>query len=266
MSKNRTQVQYNKMQNVLALLYQSSEEKEGDQLFWETLAEPYRSILEDCYYLNEEGKFSQLKQITNSIKYLRLSYIKIGVQLYQVKYYKLYRGVYLSFKHYCEQELKYQVWRANQLIESARVGIELIFLGFKIIPVNESQARYLIKLNSEQLKEKWLEILSLYPPHKITAQKIEKVVKNERNRKIGTLKLPIKIIEEIEYKALEYGISSGELVAKMIQGELSFSEDKTRDNSLNNDENKREIIKKWEEDLQKLLQEKKFCSNASTRN
>ncbi len=266
MRKSHTQVQYNKMQNALALLYQSSEEKEGDQLFWETLAEPYRSLLEDCYYLNEDGKFSQLKQINNSIKYLRLSYIKIGLQLYQVKYYKLYRGLYLSFKHYCEQELKYQVWRANQLIESARVAIELIVLGFKIIPVNESQARYLIKLNAEQLKEKWLEILSLYPPHKITAKRIEKVVKNVQKRKIGTLKLPIKIIEEIEYKALEYGISSGELVTKMIQGELSFSEEKTRDNSLNSYENKREIIRKWEEDLQQLLEEKKVCSSTSVCN
>jgi hypothetical protein len=261
MQQNHTSLQHSKMTIAIAFLYKTAEENDQDQLFWETLAEPYRSVLEDCYHLNEEGKFSQLKQITNSIKYARLSYIKLGVQLYQVKYYKLYQGVYNTFKNYCEQAIKYQVWRANQVIESARVAIELIIAGFKTIPVNETQARYLINLNSEKLTEKWQQVLNLYPPHKITAERIEKVVIGERKKKIGTLKLPIKILEEIEYKALEYGITPKELIIRMIRGELFITEYKARNRyleSYNNELEKPspEAIKTWEKDLEKLVYEK----------
>jgi hypothetical protein len=238
------------------LLY-TSDDRNKNELFWENIPEPYRSILEECYYIAEDGKFSDLARITHSIKLNRLSYLKLGVQLYQVKFYKLYRGAYKSFKNYCEQAIKYPIWRANQVIEAARVAIELIRFGFKTIPANEAQARPLIQLNSEQLIEKWEQVLAIYPAHKITATRITQVVRGEEYKRKGTLKLPIKLLEEIEYKALENGISPVELVTKMIHGELIISESGEIETQLEDNPNQvetppAEVMRRWEEDLDKL--------------
>ena len=245
----------------IALLY-TSDDRNKNELFWENIPEPYRSILEECYYIAEDGKFSDLARITHSIKLNRLSYLNLGVQLYQVKFYKLYRGAYKSFKDYCEQAIKYPIWRANQVIEVARVAIELIRYGFKIIPANEAQARPLIKLNSEQLIETWEQVLAIYPAHKITAARIKQIVRGGQNQRKGTLKLPIKVLEEIEYKALESGISPVELVTKMIHGELVISEDGEIETQLEDNPNKVEtppveVMQRWEEDLDNLVSQER---------
>lgn len=240
----------------IALLYSCGEES-NNELFWESINEPYQSILEECYHLNEEGKYNQLEQITNSIKYNRISYIKLGIQLYQVKYYRLYRKKYKSFKNYCERAVYYPVWRANQVIECASVAIQLIKLGFNIIPQNETQAKLLTKLNEEQLFKKWQEVLDTYEPHKITANRIENIIFGTETLKKGSLKLPIKIIREIEIKALENNISVGDFLSKVMKGEININEDgsieRKYDNKLEILENPTiEMINTWEKDLNKL--------------
>ncbi|AFZ52920.1 hypothetical protein CSQ80_06480 [Cyanobacterium aponinum IPPAS B-1201] len=240
----------------IALLYNSAEENQ-DELFWEEIKEPFRSILEECYCISEEGKYNQLEQITNSIKYNRISYIKLGVQLYQVKYYRLYKNKYKSFKDYCEQGVYYPVWRANQVIASAGVAIKLIKAGFNIIPQNETQARLLIKLKEEELLAKWQEVLDTYAPHKITANRIEAIVFGINKRTKGTLRLPVKVIQEIENKALESGMSTGELITKIIQGELTINSDGTMEKMIKEKDEivenpSPESIKRWEKDLNQL--------------
>lgn len=243
-------------QDAIDLLY-SEGEGSKDELFWEQITEPFRSILEECYCLNEEGKYNQLEQITNSIKYNRISYIKLGIQLYQVKYYRLYKSQYHSFKSYCEKAVYYPVWRANQVIASAGVAIKLIKAGFNIIPQNETQARLLIRLKDEELITKWQEVLDTYPPYKITANRIKAIVFGTEKRKKGTLRLPLKIIQEIENKALENGMTTGELITKMMQGELIIDSD-GRIEKINQEKEEivenpsPEIIKRWEKDLHQL--------------
>lgn len=243
-------------QDAIALIYSTGEE-DKEELFWEQIKEPFRTILEECYHLSEEGKYNQIEAITNSIKYNRISYIKLGVQLYQVKYYRLYRNYYKSFKSYCEKAIYYPIWRANQVIASAGVAIKLIKAGFNLIPQNETQARLLIRLKEEELIRKWQEVLDTYPPHKITANRIEAIVFGTEKRRKGTLKLPIKIIQEIENKALENGMSTGELITKMMQGELIIDSE-GRIEKINQEKEETvetpspEIIKRWEKDLNKL--------------
>ncbi|BAQ66045.1 hypothetical protein [Geminocystis sp. NIES-3709] len=257
MSKLNTKNTINRnADQAIAILYSDSEESKND-LFWENINEPYKSILEECYYINEEGKYNQLTHITNSIKYNRINYIKLGMQLYQVRYYKLYKSSYTSFKDYCEKAVYYPVWRANQVIESASIAIKLIKAGFNIIPQNEAQARLLIKLNEEELMRKWQEVLDTYEPYKITANRIEKIVFGEQNLKKGTLKLPVKVIAEIEVKALENGMSPGDLITKIISGELTIShngcvETKLAENQENVENLSADIVKKWQKDLKKL--------------
>lgn len=242
--------------SAIAILYTNSEQNQ-DELFWENINEPYKSILEECYEYTESGKFQSLEQISNNIKYSRLSYIKLGILLYQSKYYKLYKTKYRTFKAYCEQELHYRVWRANQIIQAAEVAIKLVKYGFKIIPQNETQARILTKLNQEQLFAKWQEVLDIYQPHEITANRIEKIVFGEFNRKKGTIKLPIKVIRDIENKSLEIGISSADLITKVIRGELIINSDGSVETQIVEKEDMienphPEILKKWEKDLDQL--------------
>lgn len=240
----------------IALLYSCGEES-NDELFWENINEPYKSILEECYYLNEEGKYNQLEQITNNIKYNRISYIKLGIQLYQVKYYRLYKNKYQSFKEYCEKGVYYPVWRANQVIDSASIAIQLIKAGFNIIPQNEAQARLLIRLDKEELIKKWQEVLDTYEAHKITANRIENIVFGEQVFKKGSLKLPIQIIREIEVKALENNISVGDFISKIITGEMTIHNDGTIETKLNQklemlENPTTEMVNRWEKDLNKL--------------
>ena len=154
--------------------------------------------------------------------------------------------------------MHYQVWRANQIIESAGVAIKLIKYGFKIIPQNETQAKILIRLKEEELSEKWQEVLDNYEPHKITATRIEKIIFGEQKRKKGTIKLPIKVIREIENKSLEMGMSSADLITKIIKGELLINVDGSLENQIIEPEEiienpHPEILKKWEKDLDKLV-------------
>ncbi|BAQ63059.1 hypothetical protein GM3708_3465 [Geminocystis sp. NIES-3708] len=246
----------NNTDRAIALLYSCGEESDN-QLFWETINEPHKSILEECYYLNEEGKYNQLEQITNSIKYNKISYIKLGMQLYQVKYYRLYKNNYKSFKDYCEKAVYYPVWRANQVIESSSVAIQLIKAGFNIIPQNEAQARLLIKLNEEELIRKWQEVLDTYEVHKITANRIENIVFGEQTFKKGSLKLPIQVIREIEVKASEYNISVGDFISKIITGEITINDDGSVETKLYQksemlENPSTEMVNRWEKDLNKL--------------
>lgn len=243
----------NNNQSPLTLLY-SCEENNQDQLFWENIEEPYREILEDCYHDAENSKYSHIKEITNSIKYHRLNYIKFGFQLHQVRFYKLYKSQFKSFKEYCEKEIYYPVWRVNKAIEASRVAIELIKYGFNVIPQNEAQARPLTKLNSVELINKWQEVLETYPFHTITAYRIEKIVFGEPINKRITIKLPNNIIREIENKAIENKISTGELIIKIFQGEIIINSDGTMEKIVNYDEEKIEDInkenwQKWQKDL-----------------
>jgi len=254
--KPQSKINNTNINQAIAVIYSCAEE-DKNELFWETINEPYREILEECYYLLEDGKFTPLELITNSIKSNRLSYIKLGIKLYQVRFYQLYKGKYKSFKDYCEQGIYYPLWRVNQVIEASAIAIKLIKLAFNIIPQNEAQARILIRLNEEELIEKWQEVLDTYSPHKITANRIEAIVFGIGKRKKGTLRLPVKVIQEIENKALENGMSSGELITKMMQGELIIDSDgkiekiaEEKEETIENPSP--ETIKRWEKDLNKL--------------
>ncbi len=242
--------------SAIALLYTNGEENKNE-LFWESIDEPYKSILEECYDCIEEGKYQQLDPITENIKYSRLNYIKLGILLYQAKYYKLYKKKHQNFKSYCEKEIYYRVWRANQVIQSAQVAIKLVKYGFNIIPQNETQARILIKLNSEELIKKWQAVLNKYKPHQITANRIERIVFGDQIRKKGTIKLPIQVIKEIENKSLEIGLSSADLITKIITGELLINSDGSLEKRIVEKEEIIEnphpdIVKLWEKDLNKL--------------
>ena len=245
----------------IALLYSCAEES-IDELFWESIDEPYRQILEDCYYSVEEGRFTRLEQITNNIKSNRLSYIKIGVQLSQIKLYRIYKVKYSSFKSYCESDIHYPLWRANKLIDAAMVAIKLIKYGFNIIPQNEAQARPLIKLNDQDLIDKWQQVIDNYAPCKITANRIEKIVFGEVKVTKGSLKLPINILREIESKSLEQGLSPEDLISKIFQGEITINcdgsvEKKLKQSSEIVEAPAPELIKKWEKDLHKLAFEER---------
>jgi len=254
--KPQSKINNTNINQAIAVIYSCAEE-DKNELFWETINEPYREILEECYYLLEDGKFTSLELITNSIKSNRLSYIKLGIKLHQVRFYQLYNSKYKSFKDYCEQGIYYPLWRVNQVIEASAIAIKLIKLGFNIIPQNEAQARILIKLNEQELSEKWQEVLDSYPAYKITANRIEKVVYGEIKRKNVELKLPLKIFREIESKALENGLSTSELIIKVFQGEIAINSDGSIENNYQENQEQvenpsPEIIRKWEKDLDKL--------------
>lgn len=114
-----------------------------------------------------------LPQLTYQLKNANYAYIKTGLIAFKVKYLKLYKTLnYNSFKQFCEQVIGLSVWRVNRLIQASKVALDLISLGFNILPLNEAQARCLVNIPLEQLQTSWQGVINFYKNTVLTAYKI----------------------------------------------------------------------------------------------
>lgn len=126
--------------------------------------------------LDAEGNNISFEWADNEIKNHLLSYVRVGLVAGRVKLYKLYRHAkkkIQTFRDYCESHLGKSLWYINRHIEAARVVLDLVKAGFKILPQCEAQARPLTKFFGDELIEKWQEVITSIPAHRMTAQAVE---------------------------------------------------------------------------------------------
>lgn len=146
-----------------------------------------------------------LPQLTYQLKKANYAYIKTGLIAFKVKYLKLYKRLnHKSFKQFCEQVIGLSVWRVNRLIQASKVALELISLGFDTLPLNEAQARCLVKIPLEQLQATWQGIINFYKDTVLTAYKIAEYLGIDCNT--GNKRLRIESEDFLEYltqKAVE---------------------------------------------------------------
>lgn len=213
----------------------------------------YACELEDMVY----GDFD-INTISEDIKLLNLSYVKIGLLAFKVKTKKLYKHISFSFKEYCEKYLGSTVWQINRVISASRVVMELIGAGFTILPKNEAQARPLTTLDSDTLITTWSTITTFYSPQHITAKVITNLIKPDTITNTP-LKVSTELYKHIQNQAQAKDLSIEEYLANLTGLTKSSSVTDTEIEVIKEIEQVEEIEPKkltnWLTDLDQLVLE-----------
>ena len=211
-----------------------------------------------------EGDFN-LDWIEFEFAYNRLAYVRNGLVLAKLKFWKIYRnfgdGTFASF---CRERLKITRWQVNDNIKAARITLELLYAGFEILPANVSQAMALSSLTGDELIEAWRKITNAIAPDKITHRSIKSFLfpPTEQDLPNTSIKVSPSLHESIHQEAAERGIAIADLIRVMFEFFLErFSDNEKGDNShlLKDNVNNVDYAEKeriWREDLVRLQAEK----------
>lgn len=123
-------------------------------------------------------EITELEQCETIIERGLRTFVDVGGALLKIRDKKLYRQEYSTFEEYCQSKWSIARRTAYQYIEASKV-IENVRRGAQIEPVNERQARPLTKLDPEQQREIWREVVETAPEGKITGKFVEEVVERK---------------------------------------------------------------------------------------
>ena len=104
------------------------------------------------------------------------TFIEVGNAFLGIRDKRLYRETYSTFEDYCRQRWGMSRIHAYRLMEAAQVVGNLSPIG-NTLPSNESQARLLARLSSDQQREVWQQVMESAPDGKVTAEYIQTVVR-----------------------------------------------------------------------------------------
>jgi len=169
--------------------------------------------------LEEEGNNINFKWADYEIKNHLLSYVKVGLVAQRVRFYRLWRHAqenFKNFKEYCEKGLGKSYWVIKKIIEAARVTLELAQAGFTQLPQYEAQARPLTKFTGDTLIEKWQEVISSAPAHRITATYVSEIVDGEPQNPKKRISLNKDVYDELVEKARTAGKKPDELLRELL--------------------------------------------------
>ena len=238
------------------------------------LLNPFNALYQDNSQLSNKPEIKELDQyakdlenqisgdfdlnyLTFEFAYNQLAFVRNGLLLAKIKFFKLYKnygdGTFASF---CREQLGKQRWQINDTIKAARVVLDLMYAGFDILPTNVSQAIVLAKFSREELIKKWRSIINILPIDKITAKSIRNLIfpPIEKVKEVATIQIPTSVHEDIHTCAAERGLSIVDLIITMldffINGDSSHLLQQEK-----NTYNYKERERIWQQDLQKLVSE-----------
>ncbi len=123
---------------------------------------------------------NKLEELEGIIRSGIRSFYEVGRALIQIRNEELYKlkngGAYETFEAYCKEEWDLSRPHAYRLMESATVMETLSPVG-DILPSSERQSRALAKVEPEKQVEVWQKAVETAPNGKVTANHVEKVVK-----------------------------------------------------------------------------------------
>jgi hypothetical protein len=235
----------------LVYLYQGLTEEEREDLYPREINE----IMLDLSLDINEGKYLDFFSTVNEIKKDFLAYIKIGTRLNQIKTHKIFRqhGI-KNWGEFCPQILQRSYHECNRYIVAARVGLELIGYGFTKLPKFTSHCLELSKLNSEDLKTVWENILEKYDYVRLTTNQIKMAIAVFRGEDEETvinksrIKIEGKLGEKVAKLAKDNNLTQTVLIEQLID-KLIESDNKVVKVSS-------EAVEAWELDLQELMEDK----------
>lgn len=104
--------------------------------------------------LSEGSDATKLERCETLIRQGIKAFFEMGQALKQIRDEGLYKEHYSTFEEYCQQRWNFERRHAYRLIDSAEV-VANVSAATQTLPVSESQARPLTKLEPEQQKKAW---------------------------------------------------------------------------------------------------------------
>jgi hypothetical protein len=112
------------------------------------------------------------------------TFVAVGNALSAIRRERLYRATHRNFEEYCEKRWQMTYSYANKLMAASEVVGNLTTENRTIVhvlPQTESQARPLAKLEPEQQREVWVEVIESAPNGNVTAAHVQTVVNQYRD-------------------------------------------------------------------------------------
>jgi hypothetical protein len=173
----------------------------------------------------DQAPHNDISLFTQRIKRSFLDYVRQGIMLYAVQRYRLYKQQYVDFAEYCKLALERSPFYCKKIIQAAQVCLELIKSKFKILPTSVAQALPLVKFaqvdeyGQTQLKDKWQTVLDGFPPHLITAVKIQEALDENPEDRAKQIRINGKAYQLLQQKAAAAGMAVSKYLEKLISGE-----------------------------------------------
>jgi len=108
------------------------------------------------------------------------TFVDVGNALLTIRDKRLYRVEYGTFEDYCREKWQLERRRAYQLMDAAQVAQNV--KNFSHLPERESHAAPLARLEPEQQREAWAQVVEETPKVKITGAKVQEVVDRIQER------------------------------------------------------------------------------------
>jgi hypothetical protein len=146
------------------------------------------------------------------------AYIKFGLVLEKVRNQCMWKRCtqkFADFRQFCQSKVNLSIWQVLNAIKSARVAVNLVWLGFTELPRNASQALKLADLSIERLGEVWGNVVASCPAHKITALAIESQINPDKQPTSETVRLPARVAEALRGQAIAAGMTLTEYLEEL---------------------------------------------------
>lgn len=130
---------------------------------------------------NERAELIRHEEI---IARARSAFMEAGKALTAIRDSRLYRETHATFEDYCRERWQFEKSQVYRLMDSAAVAanlaVEMSPIG-EVLPINEAQARPLAKLDPEEQREVWAEVVETAPRNdsgepQITARQVEAAI------------------------------------------------------------------------------------------
>lgn len=152
------------------------------------------------------------------------SYVKFGLLLEQVRngsWWNRCKEKFYDFRQFCQKKINLNIWQVANAIKSAKVAVNLAFLGFEEFPRNASQALKLADLSIDRLGEVWGNILKKCEGHKITADAIAKEINPEVQSVNATIRIPVTLLDKLQQQAIDCEMTLDEYLEMLVNERIA---------------------------------------------
>jgi hypothetical protein len=202
------------------LIAQLVQENQSEKL---TFSDMIAEFSNDVLWLEK----SDTNEIESQLMKSQYAYVKFGMLLERIGkqcIWKNWAEKFTDFRQFCQSKVNLNIWQVSNAIKSAKVALQLSFMGFEELPRNASQALKLSGLSVDRLGEVWTNILQKCAGHKITAAAIEQEIHPDAQPMRSSVMLPVELADKLSREALMRGVSVAEYIGELMDLEQAESD------------------------------------------
>jgi len=195
-----------------------------NDIFWEPPETEFQPLLDFESEITSEAPHNDIALLTQRIKRSFLDYVRQGIMLETVRRHRLYKRQYKDFAEYCNRALGRSHFYCQKIIQAAQICLRLIKSKFKILPNCVAQALPLLKFakvdeyGESKLQDKWQTVIDGFPPHLITAAKIQEALDENPEDRAKQVRVSGKSYQLLEQKAAAAGMAVSAYLEMLIGG------------------------------------------------